>query len=220
MSGPFAGMEYVLCAFKIDRIPMLLGCYEAELHPEIAALAKNDYRNIVDVGCAEGYYAVGFARLFPEARIHAFDIDPVARDLCAEMAKANQVNSRVTIMGACEVSSLQEITRERTLCFCDCEGYELDLLQPDLIPNMRYCDLIVELHDNLRPGISSTIVQRFSHTHSIKIVAARERESRDCPQIAWLSPKDGKLAIKEFRDGVQQWAIMLANKVTHETTRD
>ena len=219
MSGPFAGMEYILGAFKIDRIPMLIGCYESELHPEITALATTRYRDIIDVGCAEGYYAIGFGRMFPEARIHAFDIDPVARDLCAEMAKANRVDSRVTITDACEISSLQEIGPQRTLFFCDCEGYELDLLQPDLIPNMRYFDFIVELHDNLRHGISSMIVQRFSPSHSVRIVTAKERDSRDYPQISWLAPEDRKLAIREFRNGVQQWAVMLANNASPESER-
>jgi hypothetical protein len=220
VSGPFAGMEYVSRAFKIDRVPMLLGCYESELHSEIAAMATTPYRNIIDVGCAEGYYAVGFGRMFPDARIHAFDIDPAARDLCAAMAKANRVDSRITIMGACEISSLQKIGPHRTLFFCDCEGSELDLLQPDLIPNMRYFDFIVELHDNLRQGISPTIIQRFSPTHYVRVLTARERDPLGYPQIAWLAPEDRKLAIMEFRNGVQQWAVMLAKKAPPGSVRD
>ena len=43
----------------------------------------------------------------------------------------------------------------------DCEGGEVDLLQPDLAPNLRYSDVLVELHDFLNPTISETILSRF-----------------------------------------------------------
>jgi hypothetical protein len=38
---------------------------------------------IINVGCAEGYCAVGMARLLPPGRIYAFDINPQAQDICA-----------------------------------------------------------------------------------------------------------------------------------------
>jgi 16S rRNA G1207 methylase RsmC len=31
----------------------------------------------INVGCAEGYFAVGLAMLLPQARVTLFDIDPI-----------------------------------------------------------------------------------------------------------------------------------------------
>ena len=68
--GPFKGMDYVTAATEGPLIPRLLGTYESELHPYLAKLAGGgiDYC-VIDVGCAEGYYAVGPARLI-DARGH------------------------------------------------------------------------------------------------------------------------------------------------------
>jgi hypothetical protein len=85
---------------------------------------------------------------------------------------------------------------------------------------MRFFDFIVELHDNLRPGISPTILQRFSSTHSVRVLTARERNPLSYPQIAWLASEDRKLAIMEFRNGVQQWAVMLAKNAPPGRVRD
>src|SRR5947209_10340484 len=44
-----------------DTLPKLLGCYEAELHPAVNEALGKDYAAVINVGCAEGYYAIGFA---------------------------------------------------------------------------------------------------------------------------------------------------------------
>ena len=60
-TGPFAGMKYV-CQSTGALCPKLLGCYESELHPAIAKAISRQPKNIINVGCAEGYYAIGMAR--------------------------------------------------------------------------------------------------------------------------------------------------------------
>ena len=58
MHGPFAGMTYVAEATEGALIARLLGVYESELHPHIEAFAAEGLDCVIDVGCAEGYYAV------------------------------------------------------------------------------------------------------------------------------------------------------------------
>ncbi|MCS7063959.1 MAG: hypothetical protein NZM04_07975, partial [Methylacidiphilales bacterium] len=60
--GPFAGMVYENDTFCCSAIaPKLLGSYEREIQPWIESLLLDRWEGVVDVGCAEGYYAVGFA---------------------------------------------------------------------------------------------------------------------------------------------------------------
>jgi 2-polyprenyl-3-methyl-5-hydroxy-6-metoxy-1,4-benzoquinol methylase len=80
LDGPFAGMRYVPQAAGSSLLPKLLGCYEAELHPTLTSVFSLNYRQVVDVGCAEGYYAVGLATRILEARVFAFDTDMQARE--------------------------------------------------------------------------------------------------------------------------------------------
>lgn len=77
--GPFKGLKYpFLSAIYSAFFPKVLGYYEMELHPAIDILKQKQYTSILDVGCSEGYYAVGFARLFPHSKIVAYDLDPYA----------------------------------------------------------------------------------------------------------------------------------------------
>src|SRR5262245_46881839 len=58
--GPFAGLRYP--ARRIDSLAKRVGAYEHELHGWFeAALAARPAR-FVDIGAADGFYAVGVAR--------------------------------------------------------------------------------------------------------------------------------------------------------------
>ena len=102
--GPFAGMRYPAAESVGSALfPKLLGSYEQELHPWVERLCHNHYTEVVDVGCAEGYYAVGLALRLPGARVYAFDVSPHAMRRCADMARLNGVLDRVTIGGGVTV---------------------------------------------------------------------------------------------------------------------
>ena len=65
LNGPFRGMKYLSRAYCSAVLPKLLGTYECELIPAIDRLARSDADRIVDIGAAEGYYAVGLALKVP-----------------------------------------------------------------------------------------------------------------------------------------------------------
>jgi len=211
-SGPFEGMTYVSQAAGSALLPKLLGSYEAELHNTLAYIFKQQYDSVVNVGCGEGYYAVGFARCLPEARIYAFDIDAGSQELCVEMARVNNVSDRVVVGGRCDTEQLRALTRERALVVMDCEGCELDLLQPSLVHRLDRCDLLVELHDFINPKISRTILSRFAPTHDITVIDTAERDYAAYPALCACSVEEQRLAVAEFRPTTipMQWAFMTA----------
>mgnify|MGYP001269079836 CR=1 FL=1 len=212
--GPFAGMAYLSQVQSHDLlhgsafVPKLLGSYEAELHEMIARVATKPYATIVNVGCGEGYYTIGLARLLQHAHIYAFDIDQRNQEWCAEMACLNNVSDRVTIAGACDLELLCALTTKPALLVIDCEGFELDLLQPDVLPGLCLCDVLVELHDFINPIISHTIRKRFAPTHTITIIDSKERDPADYPALGVLSMREQRLAVEEFRPAGMQWAFM------------
>ena len=106
MGGPFQGMRFGSRAAEGCYLPKLLGCYEHELHPIIARLPRRGYRRVVNIGCAEGYYAVGLARLLPTATVLAFDSTAGARKLCAELAALNGVAERIAIESTAEADAI------------------------------------------------------------------------------------------------------------------
>ena len=207
-SGPFAGMEYVSQATEGALVPRLLGAYESELHPHILAFAREDLEAVIDVGCAEGYYAVGLARLMPQATIHAYDIDPKARAACGELAARNGVAARVRIGEAFAPEGFQAFAGRRVLVMVDAEGAELDVLRPELAPALAAMSLIVETHDVYRKGALDELVRRFSPTHAIEVVR-QQAKLVDYP--AWLQALphlDQLLAVWEWRQAPTPWLVM------------
>lgn len=209
-SGPFAGMAYISEAVCSSLVPKLLGSYEAELHQALAEILSSDYETVIDVGCAEGYYAVGLALGLPRARVYAFDIDERARALCTSLADANDVTERVFVSGECNHERLNSLIRGRTLIVCDCEGCELQLLDPGSAPELVKSDLLVELHDMILPNITPTILSRFANTHDTTLIDAEERDPKAFAALKDFDPLTQRTAVAEFRDGPMQWGYLKA----------
>jgi hypothetical protein len=186
--GPFAGLVYPDTE-ATSLIPKLLGVYERELHEAIEAVIGTAPQLIVNVGAADGYYAVGLARRCPAAVVHAFEADPAQRALLARVAEANGVE--LQIGGAAQPGDLP---RDRALVVIDCEGCEEALLQPELL---RAAMIVAELHDFLVPG--DPIVARFQATHEIRLVPTGAQPPRG-DAVA--------LALDEYRPGPMRWAVM------------
>lgn len=206
-SGLFAGMDYVDHATEGALMPRLLGSYESELQPHFARLVEGMVR-IIDVGCAEGYYAVGLARLAPHATVHAFDIDPAARAACAELAARNGVADRVIIGEAFEPPMFDAFAGQRTLVLVDTEGAELDILRPDLAPALARMAIVVETHDLYRRGALAAMFERFAATHDILRV---DQGAKAPPLPGWLrelSQLDQLLAVWEWRAAPTPWLVM------------
>lgn len=170
--GVFANMQY---SEKISvgstLFPKLLGSYEREIQPVIEQICKNDYDIIIDIGCAEGYYAVGFATRMQNVTVYAFDLDVRALRLCKELARLNGVESRVNVSAVCNSEIIAEIASlGKTLIFCDCEGCEIQIFDEKIIKKLEKCDLLIETHDCVDISISTTLRERFKDTHQLEII--------------------------------------------------
>lgn len=205
--GPFAGMRYISFASGSGLLPKLLGGYEMELHGAVRESLARGYDRIVNVGCGEGYYAVGYALALPAAQVEAYDVDPLARQRLRELARLNGVE--IDVRSACGHQDLA--VKGRTLIVCDCEGCEKDLLDPARVPGLSGADLLVELHDFVDPAISATLIARFSGTHEITLVEARgDRSDYPAGILQPLDPGQRRLALWEGRPAGMRWAWMKA----------
>ncbi len=90
-SGPFTGMRYGPTAVGSAYIPKLLGTYERELAPLIEQACSQSPRWIVDIGAAEGYYAVGLAMRNKSAQVIAFEDEERGRVSLLRTAELNEV---------------------------------------------------------------------------------------------------------------------------------
>jgi len=208
LGGPFSGMRYLDPGTGIAALQRVAGSYEAELHQSIEAAIRKNYTTIINVGCAEGFYAVGMAIRCPDATVWAFDSSRYAQRACRELAKLNNVEQRVKVGGTCDPETLNQLVGDRTFILIDCEGCEKELMDPQMSPNLARADAIVELHDFIDVSISSAICDRFGDSHSITIVDSRERNASDYPALLKL-PSDARArVVKEGRPAGMQWAVL------------
>lgn len=208
-SGPFVGMAYDGSCCEGWYLPRILGCYEQELHADIEKLAQRPYDCVLNIGCAEGFYAVGLALRLPSAVVHARDVNPYAQEACRRLAAANGVAERVTIGGLFQGADFANFADKRTLLVCDIEGAEEALLDPVAYPALAAMDVLVELHDCYRPGLSEKIQAHFAATHDLRIIP--NADSRDLSPVllnAGLTTPEWRLALNEFRAGPTPWAVM------------
>ena len=209
--GPFKGMIYPdFIAYGSAMYPKLLGCYESELNSSLEVLLKADYHSIFDIGCAEGYYAVGVAMRQPNALVYAYYIDVKAMEACEKMAKLNKAEKNMRFGTFCTSETLIGMDFEKkSLIFSDCEGYEMDLFTPEVVKNLKNCDLIIELHDLYTEKISPIIFDAFSASHHIKLVYSENTfmKMRALNLIGDLT-EDQILNFFVERNGIMRWAII------------
>lgn len=214
-TGPLAGLAMFPDNFiEASTCSRLLGYYEYPLRPIFEQIVATQYDRIVNIGCAEGYYAVGLARIMPQTRVIAADIDATMRERCARLAALNNVSDRVEIIGELTHDNLQARIQpgERTLILCDIEGAEDELLDPAAVPALAQCDLLVELHEVYRPGLTGRLTERFATTHDYRQIETYEA-TPTLPAFAnSLSELDRALLIFEGREGPTPWGWWTAKK--------
>ena len=213
--GPFRGMRLLRkSSWGAGEIsPKLLGCYEAELHPHMAEVIATSFPLVINVGCAEGYYAVGLARRMPACRVIAYDVSEAAQDVCREAAAANGVAGRLEVRGLCTPQTLVEdlAGNESAFLLVDCEGGELGLLDPALAPGLARCNILVECHDFLNRMITPSLLSRFAATHTVERIDEGARNPNH-PMLHRTPSLDRWLAVCEFRPERMHWLMFRAKQ--------
>ena len=164
-------------------VPRLLGVYELELHEVMFQCigSKLPFDLFVDIGAAEGYYAVGLARYSSIPRVIAYESDATGQRIIREASRLNGVEERIEVKGFCDSQSLREslFTAERPLILCDIEGAEANLLEPESVPQLLKATILVELHEQFVPGVGKILKERFENTHDIREVFTKPRRVED-----------------------------------------
>ena len=211
LSGPFRGMAYPeLRTIGSALIPKLLGSYERELHPLLESLLENNYTDVVDIGCAEGYYAVGLAMRMPQATVHAFDVNEEALQLCRQMAAANGVSDRLNVGRFCDGDTLLSIPyRGKALIISDCEGFEKTLFSEEVIAGLNGHDLLIETHDFIDIEISTVLRERLASTHEVSAISSvddiAKALSYDYPELSPYDLESRRDLLAEHRPAIMQW---------------
>jgi hypothetical protein len=215
LNGVFQGMKYSsFTAFGSELYPKLLGSYELEIQEAITELTQTSFDVVVDVGCAEGYYAVGFALQNPNTLVHAFDLNESAQQECLAMAKCNKVADRVRVESYCDSYRLVELSKtgRSGLILSDCEGFERHLFSEGSAIALKSWHLLIETHDFASSGVTEWLSQLFKNTHNIRTFAALPDEDKvneyQFDEIKGLDRRIQHMLLTEKRPAGMKWLYM------------
>ncbi|MEO6884590.1 MAG: methyltransferase domain-containing protein [Bacteroidia bacterium] len=217
-NGSFRGMKYPeFQAIWSTLYSKLLGSYECELNNIIENCCRENYTQIIDVGCAEGYYAVGFAMRVKKAHVFACDINEKALEQCEKMAKLNGVSDRISYEKKCNPEMLSNFKFDgKGLLIIDCEGYEYELLSDKKVcEKLKNCDIIIELHDYTKNYI---IENNFRNTHQFFFIESvddfQKAKKYQYKELDSLGFYEKKYILEERRQNIMEWIFIKSNYQT------
>jgi hypothetical protein len=200
-NGPFRGMHYLDRAVGSACAPKVLGTYEKELTPIIENVIASSPSLIINIGAAEGYYSVEFARRLPQCRVISYESSLRGRELLQQLAILNAVESRITIRGACSGNAWLSDLLSNALVLSDCEGMEEVLFSHDAISRLTEARLFIEVHEVASLGVTKRLAERFQEGHDVRLIDAVPLSFRDVHRFwAAVFLKQSRLVDRYLRD--------------------
>jgi hypothetical protein len=213
-NGPFAGMHWLDNPRwgQSEQGVMLLGLYEQEVIQNLIE-APARFRVLVDVGAADGYYAVGLLYIGRVDRSVAFETVAEGRAAIARLAAKNGVADKITIFGTASdrfVDTLREkkINSLETMFLFDIEGAEFRLLTEEVFAFLKYSLIIVETHAHMYADPEremKLLIQKASKTHRATNWNSGPRNPWTIKGLEGYPELDRWILCSEGRVEVQQW---------------
>jgi Methyltransferase small domain len=216
--GPFKGMYFGNARTDADSVfAKLLGSYESELHPVFERLLQKHYKTIIDIGCEDGYYAVGMCLRKPDVRLLAFDKNPAALIHSEELAKMNRVDHQIQFLGICTDKDLLELKKDEPMFLVvDCEGDELHIFTSSTVSQLLNADMLIELHLHIYPQLEIYFRNLFGETHNISVINSLDDHLKalnyDMEELHALDYATRRFIVGE-RDVFMQWILLESKQV-------
>ncbi|XOV91912.1 MAG: hypothetical protein ACFHWX_17100 [Bacteroidota bacterium] len=165
------------------KFPKLAGTYEKEISHYFERNNLENYDCFIDVGAAEGYYAIGVALSNPEIKIVTFESNMINRIWLDHLSIRNNVSNKIKQGEYCSSEVLiKEIKKwNNPFILIDIEGGEYELLESSKIEFFRNCSLLVEIHEFIYPNMAEVIRSRFESSHTVEEIVQRKRSTMDLP---------------------------------------
>jgi hypothetical protein len=208
LDGPFKGLKYCKDACVTFPPSKRMGSYECELTDVVEHIVSNNYDRIVDVGSAEGYYAVGLLTRTKSSLMFAYETTSGDREWLFKNAQLNGVADRLTIGEFCTPDFLQTTIQGRTFVFSDCEGYEDTLFDLEACPLLATTDMLIECHDDTVPGITNKLQTMFAATHDIINIMPQPRDSSKWEYSTYAPWFIRNIALSDTRSLSQGWLFL------------
>lgn len=212
--GPFKGMTLPENNWwgQLDVGGQILGTYERHVQEKIAELAA-PASVFVDIGSADGYFAVGAVKAGLFEHAICFEMSEKGRDVLRDSAANNGIADRVTIFGEVDLKSIVSSISEYPsgVILCDIEGGEFQLLTGKLLQKIRHMHVIVEIHARyLKDGekLKSKLVDRASQYFDVEFLKRADIQISKYRELEYFNDNDRMLVFSEGRGFAGEWMFL------------
>ena len=204
--GPFQGMLLSQGGWgKTDRVSMIYGFYEQEVLESLTS-NKGKYKTLIDVGAADGYYAIGGLISGTFEKAICYEISKEGQDQIKKNAYLNKVSKNIEIRGEAKQSFYDDFTQEElatSLILMDIEGVEFDILsKSEDFRKLKNSSLIIESHalffDDGEEK-QQNLIKLAEEFFNVKELKMRSRDLSGFPELQKFSDSDRWLTCSEGR---------------------
>lgn len=203
--GPFTGLR--LCDDNwwsgSDLGSQCLGLYEKELLDLIAGKERT-FSTFIDIGAADGYYAVGMLKSGLVSRAICFEQSQKGRVTIEKNWILNGSPGQLSIFAEATAQSIENLSNDlfsHALILIDIEGAEFDLLRPTTLEKLRFCECWLEIHNWVDgfPGKYQQFLRNASDFFDLSIIPRVERPTVHLNELRSFTDDNRLLLTSERR---------------------
>jgi hypothetical protein len=202
--GPFKGLFLNAETWwgRSDLGAQCLGLYELEILDLISN--SNPFDVFIDIGAADGYYAVGMLHSQMAKKVICFESSEAGRVAIKKTWKVNNNIGRLEIFAEANQLTIKNIANEftnKTLVLIDIEGNEFSLLNREIIALLKNCEMIIEIHnwvDNFELKYKNLLTTLNDFFH-ITLISPIERNTTNLSELRSFTDDNRLLLTSERR---------------------
>lgn len=212
--GPFKGMKLSTDTWWGPSLAggKILGTYERQVLEKIHELSDGT-GVFIDLGAADGYFAIGAVKSGMYARTIAYEISERGQAAIARNARLNGVEDLVSIGGEATEAALKETlsTVGNGLMLCDIEGAEFQVLTSEVLESAKHLHLIVELHASYFKSGKQLVAElrdRAAPYFETEILRSADIKIGAFPEIDRFDDNHRLLMFSEGRGNAMEWLLL------------
>lgn len=214
LHGLFSGLQLNRDTWwgKSDLGAQCLGLYEKEVLDVISA--KGPFDNFLDIGAADGYYAVGLLLSKMAKRAICFEISEVGQRAIKANWVINERPGKIAIHGEANEQSIVAVAKklsDNTLVLIDVEGFEFQLLSQEVIAALGRYTVIIEIH-NWVDGFEkkySALLKDLDRCFDIAIIPPSERNTQNIELLRSYTDDNRLLVSSERRPCLMRFLCLM-----------
>ena len=213
--GTFKGMKLSKNTYwsKNDIITHILGVYEKHVLKKIIEFSKKGNYPFIDIGAADGYFAIGMAFSETFKKIYAFEIDEEGRRSLNRNIENNFCKDKVVVDIEANFETLKEIVdkNKSAVILIDIEGSEFDLLDDNLLQLLSNCYIVCELHPTLSTDgfeKQNMLINNAKAFFDVSIIQRESYSPNKFSELNEFTDEERLIAFGEGRENNMNWLIL------------